>query len=197
MTGHDARLKSFLLSGSLPPCSLFASHALQECLSCTDCLNSKRISDLLVGVEHDADGAADGSGWQVLGKLGTHEAALSVGGGNLAPDSLVVQASLGVLCLVDESDALAMVPDAGAAVLNTLDVEEAGIVLLAALSSLESHKDGLGVKSTRNNDSSQQQDGFWWTYLTGSRVCLDFDFVSIPIVYVQSNLYVLNDYSIV
>merc|ERR1719476_26091 len=133
--------------GALPPCSLFASHALQECLSCTDCLNSKRISDLLVGVKHDANSGADSSEWEVLGELGADESRLAVGGGDLAPDALVVEAGFGVLGLVDELNTLAVVPSGTSAVLDTLDVEEGGIVLLAALSPLESHEDGLGVKS--------------------------------------------------
>ena len=72
-------------------------------------VRSKRISDLLVGVHHDSDSGAEGARWKVLGELGAHNAALSVGGDNLAPDALVVDASLLVLGFVDESNALAMV----------------------------------------------------------------------------------------
>ena len=129
---------------------------------------------MLVGVKHDANSGADSSGWEVLGELGADESRLAVGGGDLAPDALVVEAGFGVLGLVDELNTLAVVPSGTSAVLDTLDVEEGGIVLLAALSPLESHEDGLGVKSARNQVN--QQIGS--TYLTGSRVCLDFDFVS-------------------
>ena len=129
---------------------------------------------MLVWVEHDSKAASHGPWWQVLGEGSSHYSVVSVVCNNLAPDALVVEAGFGVLGLVDELNTLAVVPSGTSAVLDTLDVEEGGIVLLAALSPLESHEDGLGVKSTRNQVN--QQIGS--TYLTGSRVCLDFDFVS-------------------
>lgn len=73
------------------------------------CLRSKRISDLLVGVHHDSDAGANSAGWEVLGELDAHHAALSVGRGDFAPDALVVDASLLVLGSVDEADALTVI----------------------------------------------------------------------------------------
>jgi len=108
---------------------------------------SKRISDLLVGVKHNSDAGAEGAGWQVLDELGAHEAGLSVGSGDSTPDALVVDASLGVLCLVDESNALAVVEGAGLAVLAVLNGDESGVLFLSSLSSLESDEGTLGVKS--------------------------------------------------
>ena len=73
------------------------------------CLNSKRISDLLVGVEHDSKAGADGFRGQVLGEFGANEATLTVRGRNLTPNTLVVNARLSVSGFVDESNSLAVV----------------------------------------------------------------------------------------
>jgi len=104
------------------------------------------------GVEHDSDGLAEGAGWQVLDELGANEAALSVGGDDLAPDAFVFEGCLGVVLLVDESDALAVVPGAGLAVLASLDVHEGGVLFLSSLASLESHEDTFLVKSAKKNE---------------------------------------------
>ena len=114
--------------------------------------NSKRISDLLVGVEHDAEGAAHGTRRKVPLEGGTDNTALAVGGDNLAPDGLVLQAGLGVVLLVDVRDALAVVPSAGLAVLAALDVDEGSVVLLRPLASLETHENALGVKPMQEKD---------------------------------------------
>ena len=164
MTGHDALLGLLLAVFSLP---------LRGLHETSNGLSSKRISDLLVGVQHDSDAGAHGPGGEVLDESGADEAALSVGGGDLAPDGLVVDASLGVALLVNESDALAVVPGAGLAVLAVLDLDESGVLFLGALASLETSEDALCVQSTE-----RVSDGVGSTYLTGSLVCLDFDFVS-------------------
>ena len=110
-------------------------------------VSSKRISDLLVGVEHDSNGLAKGSRREVLGELCADDTALSVGGGDLAPDGLVVEAGLGVLGSVDVSNALAVVPGAGGAVLAALHGNESGVLSLLSLASLESGENSLGVES--------------------------------------------------
>ena len=138
-------------------------------------VSSKRISDLLVGVEHDSNGLAEGSGREVSGELGADDTALSVGGGDLTPDGLVVDASLGVLGSVDESNALAVVPGAGLAVLASLDGHQSGVLSLLSLASLESSENSLGVESVPTKGGQPASNR---TYLTGSLVLLDFDFVS-------------------
>ena len=111
------------------------------------CLNSKRISDLLVGVEHDSKAMADGRRGQVSGELGANEATLTVRGGHLAPNTLVVNASLSVLGSVDVSNSLAVVSHGRLAVLAALQSDEGRIIFLRALSSLEAHEDALGIES--------------------------------------------------
>jgi len=138
-------------------------------------LGSKRISDLLVGVEHDSNGLAESSGRKVLDEFCADNTALAVGGGHSAPDGLVVDASLGVAGSVDVGNALAVVPGAGLAVSAVLDGDEGGVLFLRPLSSLESSENSLGVESVRNKEGQHIGDG---TYLTGSLVLLDFDFVS-------------------
>jgi len=93
------------------------------------------------GVEHDSDGLAEGAGWEVLDELGANESTLSMGGDDLTPDAFVFEGCLGVVLLVDESDALAVVPAGRLAVLATLDVHEGGVLFLGSLASLESHED--------------------------------------------------------
>ena len=112
-------------------------------------VRSKRISDLLVGVHHDSDGGAEGARWKVLDELGAHKAALSVGGDNLAPDALVVDASLLVSGSVDVGNALAVVEGASLAVLAALDGKKSGVLFLSSLASLESEESRLRVESTR------------------------------------------------
>ena len=103
---------------------------------------------MLVGVHHNSDARAEGGGWQVLDELGADHTALSVRSGDSAPDALVVDASLLVLCSVDESDALAMVEFGRRAVLASLDGDKSGVLFLGSLASLESDEKTLGVEST-------------------------------------------------
>ena len=69
--------------------------------------DSKRFSDLLVGVEHDSKGASIGSWWQVLLEGCSHQTIVSMVVDDLAPNTLVVDSSLFVLGLVDVRNALA------------------------------------------------------------------------------------------
>ena len=154
------------------------SESLDELVAAT-CDNSKRISDLLVGVEHDSELRAHGSGWQVLPEHSADGATLAVGGGDLAPDRLVLQGGLGVVLPVNVGDALAVVPCRGAAVLAALDLDEGGVLSLRPLAPLEAREKRLGVESAPINNASQsRRSEFRETYLTGSLVALDFDFVS-------------------
>ena len=70
------------------------------------------VSDLLVWVEHNSDLGSHSLWWQVLGEFGSDEAGVSVTADNLAPDCLVVQASLSILLSVDVCDALTMIKGA-------------------------------------------------------------------------------------
>ena len=111
------------------------------------CLNSKRISDLLVGVEHDSKAGADGFRGQVSSEFGANEATLTVRGGHLTPNTLVVNACLSVLGFVDESNSLAVVGHSFLAVGAALQSDEGRIIFLRALSSLEAHEDALCIES--------------------------------------------------
>ena len=117
-------------------------------------LSSKRISDLLVGVEHDSNGLAESSGREVFGEPGADNSALAVGSADFAPDGLVVDASLRVLGSVDESDALSVVPGGGLAVLAALDGDEGSVLSLRSLASLESGENALGVESSAQKTES-------------------------------------------
>jgi hypothetical protein len=105
-------------------------------------------SDLLVGVEHDSEGGADGSWGKVVSELGADESGVSVGGDHLAPDGLVRLAGGGLsLGSVHIGDALAVVPGGRLAVLASLNFHESLIFFLGSLATLESHKKCLSVKS--------------------------------------------------
>ena len=102
---------------------------------------------MLVGVEHDSKAGADGFSGQVSGKFGANEATLTVRGGHLTPNTLVVNASLSVSGFVDESNSLAVVSHGRLAVLAALKCDEGRIIFLRALSSLEAHEDALRIES--------------------------------------------------
>ena len=71
----------------------------------------KGNSDGFVGVEHNTESVATHGGRRkVLGELGADEARVAVAARNLAPDSLLVCASLLVLSFVDVGNALSVVP---------------------------------------------------------------------------------------
>ena len=130
------------------------SESLDELVAAT-CDNSKRISDLLVGVEHDSELRAHGSRREVLLEHSADGAALAVRGGDLAPDGLVLQGGLEVVLPVNVRDALAVVPDAGAAVLAALDGDEGSVLFLRPLASLEAHENSLGVESAAINNARE------------------------------------------
>ena len=102
---------------------------------------------MLVGVEHDSKAGADGLRGQVSSELGANEATLTVRGGHLTPNTLVVNACLSVLGFVDESNTLAVVGHSFLAVGAALNSDAACIIFLRALSSLEAHEDALCIES--------------------------------------------------
>ena len=166
----DRSVRTFGVFYSLPFC--LSSHNACDGWFPT-CLNSKRISDLLVGVQHDSDTLAHGSRGQVSDELGADDTSLSVGGGDLSPDCLVLKTSLLVLGFEDVGDTLAVVEGACLAVSAALNVDESSVLFLSSLASLESHEDCFGVESTNEWSAT-----FKRTYLTGCLVVLVFDFVS-------------------
>ena len=105
------------------------------------------VSDLLVWVHHNSDLGSNGPWWKVLGEFSSDETTVSVTGDNLSPDAFVVNSSIGVLLLVNECDALAVVPDSGFTVHASLDLDKGLSLMLSSLSTSESHESGLGVKS--------------------------------------------------
>ena len=170
VTGHDARLRSqptVAFSRRRPS----SAPSLDELVAAT-CDNSKRISDLLVGVEHDSELRAHRSGRQVLLEDGAHRSALAVRGGDLAPDALVLEGGLGVVLSVNVRDALAVVEDAGAAVLAALDGDEGGVLFLRPLAALEAHENALGVESAAINNASESKESEFGKARSGSRVKL-------------------------
>ncbi len=148
-------------------------------------LNCSLSAAFTDGVEHDSDGGAEGAGRKVLDELGANEAALSVRGGNLTPDALVLNVSLGVVLLVDKSDALAVVEGAGAAVLAALNVNKSSVLSLGSLASLESHEDTLLVESTRIEEQIREKIRHLPNWLSSCLVG------SCTHLHLQSNLYVI------
>ena len=116
-----------------------------------DGVNSKRISDLLVGVEHDSDLGADGSWWQILFEDGADGATGAVRAGNLAPDGLIAQTCLLALETVDVRDALSVVELARVAIVAVLDFQKRRVVLLRALAASEARENRLLVESAKQN----------------------------------------------
>ena len=168
MTGHDstlqlacrwwgrARTRFFLTPGSSHSPLAFS---LSVCTFAP--LGFLPNSDLLVGVEHNSDGVTHGSWWEVFGELDANDAALAVGGGDLAPNALVVDTSLGVLGSVNVGNALAVVPSACLTVLDVAEGDEGGVLFLGSLSSLEAEENALSVQSARNGETRQLLDYLW------------------------------------
>ena len=105
------------------------------------------VSDRLVWVHHNSDLGTNSSWWEVLGEFSSDETTVSVAADNLTPDAFVVDSNLGVLLLVNECNALAVVPDSCLTVLASLDLDESLSLLLSSLSTSESHESALSVKS--------------------------------------------------
>ena len=107
------------------------------------------ISDLLVWVEHNSDLSSNSLWWEIFGEVSSDEAVSPVTCDNLAPDCLVVDSGGGVLFLVYECDAFAVIPFWSATVLTSLDLNESLSLLLSPLSTSESSESALCVKSTK------------------------------------------------
>ena len=89
-----------------------------------------------------------GLGWQVAEESSLHEAGVTVGAADLAPDGLVVGTFLFVLSFVDIGDALSVVEEGGLGVVAALNLEHWSLDFLSALCTLEMDKDRFLVEST-------------------------------------------------
>jgi hypothetical protein len=99
------------------------------------------------GVEHDADGSAEGLGGEVVAELGAHNTGVAVRAGDLAPDHANVGAADLTLGAVDESDLLAKVEVGGLGVINTLNLDQAGVGSKGVLATLVAEVTSLDVKA--------------------------------------------------
>lgn len=79
------------------------------------------------GVQHDANRGAERLGGERAGELGADNARVTVRTGNLAPDDADLGAADLLLGLVDVGDLLAEVEVGGSGVINTLDLDQAGL----------------------------------------------------------------------
>ena len=110
--------------------------------------NSQTLSDGPVGVEHDSEGGAHGSGREVLVELGSDEAVVSVRLGDSAPDNSEFCVVPDALALVNVSDPLAEVEGRVGLGLDALDLEQRELLVLGGLSALEPDEGCLLVQST-------------------------------------------------
>lgn len=98
------------------------------------------------GVQHNADRPAEGLGGQVHVELCAHSAVGAVSAGDASPDGAELGAVLLRLCLVDEANTLAQVEGGGLGVLDTLQLQDVGVVVLVHLRAAVSKRRGR-VKS--------------------------------------------------
>lgn len=82
-----------------------------------------------------------------MSKSGLDETGVSVGAGDLAPDSLVGGTHFFVLSFVDIGDTLSVVEEGGLSVVAALNLEDWLEDVLSALSALVMQKDSLLVQS--------------------------------------------------
>ena len=116
-------------------------------------------SDLLVGVKHHSDGHAHGSGGEVLGESDADGAVVAVAGNDLAPCAFVSLAGVGVLALVNVSDALSVVELGRRAINATLNVDECLSGVLKSLTASETRENSFLVESV-TNIGGQRNDNF-------------------------------------
>ena len=113
----------------MPPCLIPTNTELQR-------LDARRV-------QHDADSAAQGLGGQVASELGADDTTTAVRAGDAAPDDAQVGllttagVALGVLGLVHVCDALAQVELGVLGISEALDLDEAGVVVLVHLGSVQ------------------------------------------------------------
>ena len=104
-------------------------------------------SDRSVGVEHHSKSGAHSSGREISSELSSDGAVVAVRLDDSAPDGSEFGVVSNTLCLVNISDSLAKVEACVLLIIHTLDLEEGKLLMLSALASLESGKNGLGVES--------------------------------------------------
>lgn len=104
-------------------------------------------SNLLIGVEHDSNGGAHGSGGDVLLESNSDLSGVSVGVDDLAPSASVPSVVDGVLDLIDVSDSLSKIELSSSSIIAVLDGNEGLVLSLSSLGSSESGEDSLLVKS--------------------------------------------------
>ena len=109
--------------------------------------NSVSKSDRSVGVEHHSKSGAHSSGREISSELSSDGTVVAVRLDNSAPDGSEFGVVSNTLCLVNISDSLAKVEACVLLIIHTLDLEEGELLMLSALASLESGKNGLGVES--------------------------------------------------
>lgn len=85
------------------------------------------------GIQHNADRPAEALGGQVHGELCANSAVGAVRAGDTPPDGAELGAVLLRLCLVDVANALAQVEGGGLGVLDTLQLQDVGVVVLIHL----------------------------------------------------------------
>lgn len=85
------------------------------------------------GVQHDADRPTERLGGQVSRELRADGTVRAVRAGDAPPDGAELGAVLLRLCLVDEANTLAQVEGRGLRVLDTLQLQDVGVVVLVHL----------------------------------------------------------------
>jgi hypothetical protein len=108
------------------------------------------VSHRSVGIEHHSESGAHSSGREIFGELSSDGAVVAVSLDDSAPDGSEFSVISNTLGLVNVSDPLAKVKACVLLVIDTLDLKEGELLVLSALSSLETGEDGLGVESIIN-----------------------------------------------
>jgi hypothetical protein len=113
-------------------------------------------SDGVIGVEHDSNHSADGSGRKVLVESGPDHAVVSMRIDNLAPDASEPGVALGVLSLVYVSNSLSQVKACLFPIFDSFDLNSSLVLMSVSLSPLETEESSLNVKPKRSQNDHKK-----------------------------------------
>lgn len=101
---------------------------------------------------HHTDGSTKGLGGKVGAELSLDDTVTTVGAGDTTPDNTDLAAVDLTLGAIDVSDALAQVELSILRSLNTLDLNERGVLVLVALGTLVAQNTALAVQAVLNSN---------------------------------------------
>lgn len=105
------------------------------------------------GIQHHTACSSKSFGGQVVSKLCTNDARVSVRASDLSPNYTDLGTIHLALCTVHVSEALTQIKVGLILCVDVLNLDQAGVLALVSLATLESKDAGLGVESIKTGQS--------------------------------------------